>query len=162
MMGDAKKPILCLDFDGVLHSYTSGWKGAREIPDLPVPGAIKFLLAARTQFDVAILSSRSHHWFGRMAMREWLREWVFEYLWDLYAVSNELPNPVIEANARDWFEHGAIDEELREAARRIVATLKFPLHKPPAHITLDDRAITFTGNWPDLNSLAMFEPWYKN
>ena len=26
------KPILCLDFDGVLHSYTSGWRGAR-IPD---------------------------------------------------------------------------------------------------------------------------------
>jgi hypothetical protein len=29
MMG---KPILCLDFDGVLHSYSSGWKGADVIP----------------------------------------------------------------------------------------------------------------------------------
>jgi hypothetical protein len=33
-----RKPILCLDFDGVLHSYTSGWKGAAVIPDPPVPG----------------------------------------------------------------------------------------------------------------------------
>ena len=29
------KPILCLDFDGVVHSYTSGWKGADVIPDPP-------------------------------------------------------------------------------------------------------------------------------
>src|SRR6516165_11904546 len=26
-----KKPILCLDFDGVLHSYTSGWQRAEVI-----------------------------------------------------------------------------------------------------------------------------------
>jgi hypothetical protein len=30
------KPILCLDFDGVIHSYSSGWKGADVIPDPPV------------------------------------------------------------------------------------------------------------------------------
>ena len=29
------------DFDGVVHSYTSGWQGEDTIPDPPVPG-IKF------------------------------------------------------------------------------------------------------------------------
>lgn len=33
-------PILCLDFDGVCHSYTSGWKGAAVIPDPAVPGLV--------------------------------------------------------------------------------------------------------------------------
>lgn len=32
---------LCLDFDGVLHSYTSGWVGHDEVADGPVPGAVQ-------------------------------------------------------------------------------------------------------------------------
>jgi hypothetical protein len=27
------KPILCLDFDGTIHSYISGWQGADVIPE---------------------------------------------------------------------------------------------------------------------------------
>lgn len=27
------KPILCLDFDGVIHRYDSGWKGPLVIAD---------------------------------------------------------------------------------------------------------------------------------
>ena len=40
------RPILCVDFDGVIHSYTSGWEGIDMIPDPPVEGAIKWLWRA--------------------------------------------------------------------------------------------------------------------
>lgn len=32
------KPTVVFDFDGVIHSYKSGWKGAGVIPDPVVPG----------------------------------------------------------------------------------------------------------------------------
>lgn len=68
------KPILTLDFDGVVHSYTSGWKGADVVPDPIVPGAIAFILEALHHFDVAIFSSRSHQSGGIKAMRKWLKK----------------------------------------------------------------------------------------
>jgi hypothetical protein len=44
---------------------------------------------------------------------------------------------------------------------QIVNQLEFPMHKPPALVTLDDRALTFTGIWPDLAELRAFRPWNK-
>jgi len=68
------KPILCLDFDGVLHSYSTGWKGATEIPDPPTDGAMEWLkeLLEEDYFDVQIYSSRSRYEGGIQAMRKWL------------------------------------------------------------------------------------------
>lgn len=63
--------ILCLDFDGVLHAYTSGWQGADVIPDPAVPGAAEFLEEALEHFKVHIFSSRSHQPGGIAAMKEW-------------------------------------------------------------------------------------------
>lgn len=31
-------PTVSFDFDGVIHSYRSGWKGAAVIPDPPIEG----------------------------------------------------------------------------------------------------------------------------
>jgi hypothetical protein len=67
------KPILCLDFDGVIHRYDSGWKGADVIPDPPVDGAIAFMLGALNHFDVVIFSSRSNQTGGIAAMHRWLK-----------------------------------------------------------------------------------------
>jgi hypothetical protein len=67
------RSTLCVDFDGVLHSYESGWRGALAIPDPPVAGAIEWLVAAAERYDLAITSARSAHPGAVEAMKAWLR-----------------------------------------------------------------------------------------
>lgn len=67
------KPILCLDFDGVIHSYTSPWQGPDIIPDTIVEGAIAFILEALKHFDVVIYSSRSASIGGVRAMARYMK-----------------------------------------------------------------------------------------
>ena len=51
---------LCLDFDGVLHSYTSGWVGHDEVADGPMPGAVEACHdLAEAGWRLYVLSSRS-------------------------------------------------------------------------------------------------------
>lgn len=138
------KKILCLDFDGVIHSYTSGWKGPRVIPDPPVPGAIAFLLEAIKHFDVVIHSSRCRYWFAKRAMRKWLWHHVCDYL--------EAPD-----DPQDAFHNCPAECPCCQ----LMKSIKFMASKPPAHVTIDDRAITFTGSWPRMKTLEGFEPWFK-
>lgn len=124
------KPIICIDFDGVLHSYTSGWQGADVIPDAMVPGAAEFLDRAVYEYTVAIHSSRSGQPNGITAMQFWLKL-------NLYR---------------------AMDQQ---RADEILGAIQWPTDKPPALITLDDRAMTFTGVWPSMDDIKAFRPWYK-
>lgn len=59
------------DFDGVIHSYESGWVAADVIPDPPVPGALEFL--AKTS-ATRIFSARNNQLGGIRSMRSWLHE----------------------------------------------------------------------------------------
>jgi hypothetical protein len=69
-----KRDTICVDFDGVLHSYTSGWKGGTVIPDPPVPGAIEWLARIHEKYEIAVLSTRTREAGAADAMRAWLRE----------------------------------------------------------------------------------------
>src|SRR5687768_3018926 len=81
-MTDDQLPILCLDFDGVLHAYTSGWQGIDKATDGPVPGAMDFLARAVESFDVCVLSSRSKEASGMTAMQTAIRFWLVEAGYD--------------------------------------------------------------------------------
>lgn len=67
---------ICVDFDGVVHSYTSGWQGIDVIPDPPVDEALAWLmaLAMDERFKPVIYSSRSKDPKGVEAMRAWFHE----------------------------------------------------------------------------------------
>lgn len=39
--------------------------------------------------------------------------------------------------------------------------VRFTRWKPSALVTLDDRAMTFTGAWPELLNLKNFRPWNR-
>lgn len=125
-----KLPILCLDFDGVIHSYTSGWVSPTTIQDEPIKGALDFIVQAQSAFSVHIFSSRSHCAGGVEAMEKWM----------IFHLSKD--------HAKD---------EVYKIMNKIV----FSRIKPSAMITIDDRALTFTGTWPRIVDLKNFKTWQQ-
>lgn len=67
------RPILCVDFDGVLHDMDGGWQGPDVVAGQPVPGAFAFLEQAVEHFDVHVFSVRSNEPGGISAMCTWLQ-----------------------------------------------------------------------------------------
>lgn len=70
----SRRYTVAVDFDGVLHAYTSPWTNAWTIPDPPIFGAIEWLADAVRKFDVVIFSTRCRSWRGRLAIRAWLKK----------------------------------------------------------------------------------------
>lgn len=126
------KPILCLDFDGVIHSYERGWQGG-EIYGTVTPGFFKWAQEAQKVFKLVIYSSRSKSDDGVVAMSAWMHR---------------------EINA--WRQSGCErNDEVLE--------FEYAHEKPPAFLTIDDRAIQFQGDWYDTELdpawLRAFKPW---
>ena len=65
---------VCVDFDGVIHAYTSPWTTAEEISDGPVEGSIPWLVNMTQHYIVAVFSTRCHQEGGKDAIRRWLLE----------------------------------------------------------------------------------------
>lgn len=130
MSGSHYKPIICIDFDGVIHTYSRGWQGG-VIYDPVTEGFFEWMEKTAEHFELTVYSSRSKNTDQQLAMMQWLER---EY------------------------SHWQIKNNRQEL---VVTPLKFAHEKPPALITIDDRALTFNGNWEDfsLEALRSFKPW---
>lgn len=134
-MTERSKPILCVDFDGVIHDYKRGWQDGA-IYGNATPGFFSWLVEAVKIFKVVVYSSRSKTEEGRRAMAEAIGKWSIEAV-----ESGELPN----------------DHDFGSS----ISLLEFASEKPPAFLTIDDRALRFDGRWPRYQPalLAAFKPW---
>lgn len=129
------KPTICIDFDGVIHSYDKGWQGGM-IYGHVVPGFWEWMERVRHDFKLVVYSSRSKDEAHATAMALWMH---------------------LERNK--WIKEGG----QRHATEPL--EIEFVHEKPAAWLTIDDRAIRFTGDWsaPELTADAMkaFKPWNK-
>ncbi len=81
------KPTVCLDFDGVIHSYTSGWEGATIISDPPVDGIYEALAAIHDDYYTIICSSRCSLCGGKEAIKDWLEKYnLDQYIDEIAAI----------------------------------------------------------------------------
>lgn len=131
-----QKPIIAVDFDGVIHLYRDGWQSG-EIYDGIVPGFFKWIFKTAEDFQIVVVSSR-------------------------------LNEEQQEANMRSWFTHRALEaresgEITQDEFYRFPGLITLSKVKPPAFITIDDRALTFNGNWLSpiyaKEEIWNFKPW---
>ncbi len=66
------RSTICLDFDGVIHSYQSGWMGEEIIPDPPIHRVDLAVKRLRKDFRVVVYSARCRFAEGRQAIADWL------------------------------------------------------------------------------------------
>lgn len=131
-MNEQRKPILAIDFDGVIHSYEKGWHDG-SIYGTVVHGFFPWLIEASAVFRVVIVSSRLHEVSGSTQINDWLRK-----------------------HWGDAVEKGEINDPM--------PPLGYSTTRPPAWVTIDDRALTFNGDWfaeeMDPETLLQFMPWH--
>ncbi|MFT8945972.1 MAG: hypothetical protein ABF876_05245 [Acetobacter aceti] len=126
-------PTVCVDFDGVIHSYEKGWQEGA-IYGHVVPGFFDWLESTRGKFKVVIYSSRSKTEEGIKSMAVWLSK-----QWDA------------------WISAGG------RMPVSVPVEVSYAHEKPAAFLTIDDRAFCFRGDWsePALapDAILAFRPW---
>lgn len=102
------------DFDGVIHSYTSGWKGAMVIPDPPVKGIAEAIKEIRQAgYEVAIVSTRCSYVGGIEKVKDWLEKWGIE----VDIVCSEKPPAIVYIDDRAICFDGKSEELLEKIER---------------------------------------------
>jgi hypothetical protein len=145
---------LALDLDGVVHSYRSGWQGAGTLPDPPNEGAFEFILDLLDsgRWSVVIHSSRfaNPEEQGLLATILWFLDHGFP--------ANQLDASELDSDGSDS-DFSRLTERYPTVGTSGHGLLRFSAVKPGAFVSLDDRALTFTGRWPTLDQLEGFRTW---
>lgn len=118
---------LAVDFDGVIHKYTSPWTHAEEISDGPVEGAIDWI---------------------RLMLSQNVKIQIFTARLSGAPIGDEAPRDpyAIRAALVQWFvTHGLPEND--------VASLYFVRGKPHATLYIDDRAQCFRGRFPSVDDI---------
>lgn len=69
------KQTVVFDFDGVIHSYKSGWQGVTIIPDEPVEGIKEAIAEIRAAgYEVVVVSTRCDLYEGQVAIQQYLEK----------------------------------------------------------------------------------------
>lgn len=103
-------PTVVFDFDGVIHSYCSGWKGKTVIPDLPVQGIREAINDIRKLYRVVVVSTRCDTPEGIAAVKDYLAKHDIA----VDDVMKEKPPAIVYVDDRaicfDGNPHGLLDK----------------------------------------------------
>lgn len=130
-MGKQRKAVV-LDFDGVIHSYTTKFKFPFVIPDPPVPGAMEWIHEHADKLIIRILSTRNSNEKGLAAMKKWILEWGIK------KCGNDFNKTFKKLKFVDPTKG-----------------------KPKAQLYIDDRGFHFKGEFPTLEFIEGFKAWNK-
>jgi len=100
---DDNKFDVAVDFDGVIHSYTSGFHGFENIMDPPVEGAIEILKDYIANIKVAIFSTRASCPEGVAAIKGWLLKYgLTQEEVDSLTITNSKIHANLYIDDRSW------------------------------------------------------------
>lgn len=133
------KQTVVIDFDGTIHSYEHGWQEGR-IYGTPIAGFFEWAAEAKKYFVLAVYSTRSESHKGLKPMIDWMTIHLKAWHWE----REDLGKEKLDLDMTDFL---------------------FPTKKPPALASIDDRAITFRGDWRALelqpHNLMQFKSWVQ-
>lgn len=141
------------EWRGVEHFLK--WAKADKLTSITKEQKMKPILCL--DFD-GTLTTFAHGWQGPTIISdppvegcfEWLEEAVEHFDVHIYSHRSQFP-AAIDAMRHWFFRYGL--------PVGVFDQLVFDVTKPPAHVTLDDRGITFNGKYPPIKDLLSFVPW---
>ncbi len=142
---------IAIDFDGVIHKYSKGWQDGSCYDD-EVDGVFEVIKELMKEYTVFIFSTRSPR-----QIKKWLRPRIME---SDYMVSGPGNDPQEYIWSKYGFTCRVIPFWVKFWNKKNV--LGITKRKLPAMVYIDDRAMRFDGNWPEvISQLTSFKTYQQ-